>query len=58
MISKVISETDRKISPSDPVNKAMSFPELSQRLIAWQNKLFKTFLPFDFIKCLTFSSIS
>lgn len=45
MISKVISETDKKISPSDPVNKAMSFPELSQRLIAWQNKLFKTFCP-------------
>jgi hypothetical protein len=58
VISKAILKPDKKHFPSDPVNKAMSFPEPSQRLIARQNKLFKTFLPFNFIKCLTFSSIS
>lgn len=51
-------EPDEKISHSAPVNKAMSFPESSQGLIARQNKFFKTFLPFNFIKCLTFNNIS
>lgn len=51
-------DPDENISHSDPVNKAMSFPESSQGLIARQNKVFKTFLPFNFIKCLTFNNIS
>lgn len=54
----MISGPDEKISHFDPVNKAMSFPESSQGLIARQNKFFKTFLPFNFIKCLTFNNIS
>lgn len=47
-----------KIAHSDPVNKAVSFPEPSQGLVARQNKFFKTFLPFNFIKCLAFTNIS
>lgn len=54
----MFSDADEKISHSDPVNKATSFPESSQGLIARQNKFFKTFLPFNFIKCLTFNNIS
>jgi hypothetical protein len=54
----MFSETDGKISPPEPVNKAMNFPETSYGLIARQNKLFKTFLPFNFIKYLTFNNIS
>lgn len=54
----MFSEPDEKISHSPPVNKVMNFPESSQGLIARQNKFFKTFLPFNFIKCLTFNNIS
>lgn len=41
----MFSESDKKIYYFDPVNKAMSFPELSQGLIARQNKFLKTFCP-------------
>lgn len=53
----MFSETDKKIPHSDPVNRAVSFLEPSQELIARQNKFFKSFLPFNFIKCLTFNNI-
>ena len=50
-------EPDRKISYSDSVSKGVSFSKPSRGLIARQNKFFKTFLPFNFIKCLTFNNI-
>lgn len=38
-------EPDKKISHSDPVNKAASFAKASQGLIARQNTFLKLFCP-------------